>query len=1015
MKNTLRKVILGSSALAMPLTTLIFAACSKSEQPATQSSRQVSVDYDLGLTSEPINNLNYIRYKSMDKLLPALIDPLIKSGPTASLKSLIHTNNFNFVLVDTKDSKNDQGQESSNFNDLFKLSKELEDKDGYGLVQASYYNFSSAFELVGGIAASSQGDIVRNGSFYAFRNPKNSNNYMALTAKINNKLNRWSNGDYISANDVRDYLEYILDINTGSQRLDQIRKFGIRGAERFIDAQKEYLQKFNTQYINPWGRRKYIKDKDGNFIQDPEQKVWQSQAKDANGNPMDDSKEVEAIKQAALNFGFYTGQIFLDYSNEEIEKNLEYNKGFDLETNDNQTFKIKTGTNAKNEPIFKTVTLVKNDYLNPYQKFIIKDNKIVASFNQIANSENVFTVIFDENRTPSLSFLITQIMTNLYPANRKYIETVAGGIDKFGSNPYQFLTSGPFKMNPKEVILGPQGEINLEKDKDYFDATNTISNKIKIYFSTDRNINSTFFEDGYISQTYIPAQKINKYWSNQEYKDYLNKNVGYGTIAFGFNLDEETNAQSYIQDQDLRNAIYYSINRENIIKFVGWDFSFPVNTWTAYGQYKTVDGKNIETFFSDLQASAKNNKEFAVQNYDYVVHLSKGYTFEKTSRGDIAFDVDTAQYYINRFKQKHPNLKQVKLTFLNNSTDEQKKAGTFLKEAVKHAFGGFVEIEVKSLPENTFASFIETGKYDIIYQNYDKIGGNGAHDYIAAFFRRDEIDSLIQKSIGFKDNPVGSFTYADYIADLVLEKQQKTREEILAPLIQKIVAKINSNTGIKQEFYSIKTEDDSKKLDIVNFANKYSIDFAKEFSDAQDADAKLLSQRLIKELLERELISNKNIKIGRLKRAFNTYLVSKMSVKEIAELTKDTEKRLKFEQSIDHQKYPEINFWEKFIELSLQKDSETTSQYSSRLSAFFSANFSQEELKQQWKETFVYVLIGHFEKIVRDGAFVIPLMEVDTNWEITKVGGVSSVFTFALQYAYDFTRPPKAGLPRKRG
>ncbi|WAM10746.1 hypothetical protein ONA00_05435 [Mycoplasmopsis cynos] len=102
-----------------------------------------------------------------------------------------------------------------------------------------------------------------------------------ITGFINNKLNRWSNGDYISAQDIRDYLEYILDINTGSQKLDEILKYGIRSAEKFINTQKEYLAKYNRNYINPWGRRKYILDTNGNYIQDPKQQVWQPQIKDA--------------------------------------------------------------------------------------------------------------------------------------------------------------------------------------------------------------------------------------------------------------------------------------------------------------------------------------------------------------------------------------------------------------------------------------------------------------------------------------------------------------------------------------------------------------------------------------------------------------------------------------------------------------------------------------------------------------------------------------------------------------
>ncbi|WAM09635.1 hypothetical protein ONA24_06720 [Mycoplasmopsis cynos] len=120
-----------------------------------------------------------------------------------------------------------------------------------------------------------------------------------ITGFINNKLNRWSNGDYISAQDIRDYLEYILDINTGSQKLDEILKYGIRGAEKFINTQKEYLAKYNRNYINLRGRRKYILDTNGNYIQDPKQQVWQPQIKDASGKFID-TEDVKKIKEASF-------------------------------------------------------------------------------------------------------------------------------------------------------------------------------------------------------------------------------------------------------------------------------------------------------------------------------------------------------------------------------------------------------------------------------------------------------------------------------------------------------------------------------------------------------------------------------------------------------------------------------------------------------------------------------------------------------------------------------------------
>ncbi|QKT05495.1 ABC transporter substrate-binding protein [Mycoplasma sp. OR1901] len=1000
---------LGSMISFGSLVTII--SCGAQNNNTDNSSKLNSINYDFGLTAEPINNLNYIKYKSIDKILPSLVDSYLKTGPSTTLKSVITTNKFSFVMVDSSNTLDPEGNVSSKYSDFIKNNKNsLQEENGFGRIQGSWYSIDE-FQIVGGLGSATVGDPQKNATLYGFRNPKNSNNFMAITGRVNAKRNRWSNKDFVTANDIRDYLEYILDLNTGSQKLDEIKKFGIRGTDRFIEAQKNYIQKFNKSYSNPWGRRQYIFDETINdYIQDPNQKIWASQTFNDQNEPLD-AKEVEEIKQAALEFGFYTGQLFLDYTNEEISENLKYNQDDEQGNNfsldkEVQEFKFMD----KNTNKLVTKKIIKNPFVNPDQVFSSINGMITPRIQSISTDENSFSMIFDENKTPSLNFLLSNILNGLFPVNRKYIETIGEGIDKYGSDTDNFLTSGPFLMDRKNILLGPQGYINLLKNNDYFDADNTISNKIKIYLSTDKNTNSTLFEDGFVSQTYIPANKINQYWTNPEYKDYLNKNQGYGTIGFGFNLDSETNGDSYLNDQDLRNAIYYAIDREKILKMVGWDFSFPVSTWTAYGQYKTFDGKNIENYFSDLSMKTKPNtngegsKEFLLQNYDFVVHLAKGFTFEKTRRNDIAHNEEVAKIYLERFKQKHPNLENVSLRFLNNSTDEQKKAGTFLSTELNRVFNGYVKIENKSLPENAFASWIEEGKYDIIYQNYDKLGGNGAHDYVSVFFKPDEIDSSIQKRIAFKDNPVGSFTYSTYITQLVLDKLNIDKKQLLKETIAKLNNFATTQSQYKNEFASVKKS--QKFIEIASLAKKLS----DEFEDNK------LSKQLLKYGFEYLLINNANIKNNRLNHLVEQFIFEKYGVQEIEKLTLDTKDRLKIQQSIKGANNTDsIDFWAKFIELSFLKKDETFAQYTDRLNAFFSANFTTEEVAQKWTQEYVYVFIGELEKIVRDAAPVVPLMEVDTNWEITRIGGVDSLFRFSLQYAYDFTRPPRPGLPRKRG
>ncbi|MHA3795966.1 ABC transporter substrate-binding protein [Mycoplasma sp. VS31B] len=1009
-KNLSKYLLLASAPLGV---VAVATSCSK-----TQS---IKVDYDLGLATEPINNLNYIKYKSMDKIVPSLVDSFLKNGPSTSLKRVLPAKrSYNFVMMETP-----QDKTSANFEKyITENADRLSEDNGTKGITGSYYSIDQ-FNTVGGLADdSAAGQPTVKSTVYAFRNPRNTNNYMAVTGFVNNKKNKWSNGDIINAQDIRDYFEYILDLNTGSQKLDTIKKYGFRAADKFIDAQKDYLSKFNKTYKNPFGRRKYVYDKElGRYIQDPEDKVFQSQTRDAQGNPLD-TKEVAAIKQAAMEFGFYTGQLFLDYDNEFVAKYLYLNPDFDVDA-EVQEFKYLNKNNK-----VKKLKLVKNIYVNPYQRF--ESSNLKGHIKSLSQDQNSFTLIFDENHTPDTSYLLFTILSNLLPINRKYVETEGGGIDKYGSEPDKFLTTGPFII-PKGsdgILLGPNGYINLVKNKEYFDAENTISNKIRILFSTNKNTNALFFEDGYISQTYIPASKMTAYWADENIKKYLNKNQGFGTIAFGFNLDQETNGDSYLQDQDLRNAMYYAINRDDALKFVGWDFSFPVNTWTAYGQYKTFDGKNLEMFFEGAKAKAKNNKEFPLQNYEYVVHMAKGFNFEKTKRRDLAYDIPTAEFYINRFKAKHPGLKKVTLQFLNNGQDEQKKAGSYLKEAMNRAFGGFVEIELKSLPENIFASFIEKGEYDIIYQNYDRIGGNGAQDYVMAFFKKDEVDTINQKTIAFKENPVGSFTYADYVSDLVLEQLQKqdpnvSRLSLLSNDIELVKATILADAEMKEAFEIALNSNSSSK--ILSFNDLYLDKLTKAVAAKQPEIKNRYSKQYIKYLTEYLMLADNagdsdkgkaNKRQARINSAFNLFLPTWKSIEDIANITNETQERLEFnqdnifntgEENQEVRKAPK--FWNKFIELALPKFEESQFNYTSRLSSFFTGNFSDEEVKDNWEQSVVYQFIGALEKVIRDASIVVPLMEVDTNWEVTKVGGVDSLFRFSLQYAYDMTRPPRNGLP----
>lgn len=987
MKKNSKKTLLlfiSSLNLAFPIVAISCAV-------DAVGSRVVNKDYDFGLATNPINNLNYVKYRSLDRVLPSLVDSYMKEGPTDELRTIIPTDK---IIYSIGFPRNDDDQDFVNYVNSENGQKTLLGRNGFGSFGGSYQTLE-IYGLIGGLVRPSDDNPVNGASVFAFAVPRNNNNYRALTGLLNKGLNNWSNGDVVTAQDMIDYIHYIIDFNTGSQKLEEITKINIRGVNEFLDAQKEYSLKFNKNYVNPLGKRKYVPATwDPNvLIQDPNEEVWESQTKNEKNEPID-TEEVTKIKNAALNIGYYTGQLFLDFSNEEIAKNLNLpeNSNFNS-TSEKQDFHIE-----RDGKKFK-VKLLKNPYSNPLQTY--DDLTLKGKIRTLSDDQYSFTIVFDQNASHSLPSSVNRVLTKLYIINRKYVETEGGGIQTYGSDPNKFLTSSAF--NIKNINLGPQGSIELEKNKEYFTASKTLVDRIKIFFQTDPTIAATWFEDGLIQHSFVPANRINTFWGNEEFRPLLKKQTGYGTIAFGLNLDYETRADSPLQDPDLRRALYYAINRQDLLKTVGWDFSFPVNTWTAVGSHKTNDGISLELYFNDQNTTTENNKTFDLQNFTQFVHLAKNFNFEKTDRTDKLFSLETAKFYIDRYKKNNPDKTFVKLEFLNNSTDEQIKAGIYLTEALRSAFGNYVVLEVKSLPENTYAAFAEEGKFDIIYQNYDRLGGQEVFDYVGVFFRTDEIDSYASRTIGFKTNPVGSFTYADWITDLYSKKLALNKDTVLKEYLDFVKSLPDFEKELKE--WQDSSFDSAKRF---SFVTKFSqLALTKVEEDKTNIGIfnhkKLLNREFISNLIEYTITPVNNIKVSREKRLMNAFISETVKLEEIQKLTADTAERLLIP----------TKYWNKIVELSYRKSEETLTQYGSRVSGFFSGNFSKEDVeKDKWLRNDVYLLVAHFEKIIRETVPVIPLMEVDTTWQITKIGGIRSLYSYSLQYAYDFTNPPRPGLPR---
>lgn len=954
------KLSLFTSILATPL---IAASCSN----------KAKKDYDLGLSSDPINSLNYIKYPSVNKLLPSLVESPLKSGPNETIKRIANVPKIHMGLYQTDEEGN--------------LDKFLE-KNPNPENSPRFYSLDDFGSAPGNISTDQS---IRH-AVHSIVTP--SNKFLSSNVFLNDGQSKWSNGDTVTADDYVDAMHYIFDLETGSQKVTTMLQRKFKSSSEMIEAQNKYIRKHKKAYKNPFAYPPIIKNKDGQWVYDvfdPLYTPWGSQNEG-------DEAEVAEIKKTALDLGFYSGRMYWNYDNKTILSSIPYSPDFDFEAestvimlpNPEYLKSIGSGKNS-DVPQRIPVKIRKYLYFDPkqtvseeFKKLIQRsrelkyklgsvrydefspenyteevnklynnllpnnqttiDNDFVKNLQPkdyfssvvLAMDEYTLRVAYDDYQPTDINNAYTDLNSIITPINRRFVESI-GGIKEFGLKREHFLTNGPF--NIQDLVLGPQGFILLSKNNLYYSAAKTFSNKIKIYFSNEPNINSAMFEDGYISATKIPPALQWKYWTNIQNRKYMNKSNGYGTIAFAFNLDNETNSNSIVNDQNLRNAIYYAIDRNEMLNIVGWSSSFPVITWTAFGQASssfgdaveagfehdfmytkygsyptdTNDKKNYlnEYIYKEARKTAEENNwgiPVPIQNYKHIDHIAKSMKFETVDRTDKGFHLDVARGFMEEFKKQHPNLTKVTLKMISNSSEEQKNAGIALKDFMRKAFGNFIEIDIKNLPENVYEDWRTTGKYDLIYRNFDAFGSD-IYSYIRVFLKPDGIVREQQKTTGFRNNPSGSWTYHKFFTSLGYSRDENN----------KLV---------------IKNPEDEKKINE-------------------------LKQRL---------------------RILGTKPNS-----------------------------PDV--WNKIVDLSVLHNNEDTNEYTKRHMRFLTSQFTEEEKQEGWTEVIAFAVISGFEKIVREAAPVIPLMEVDTYWEISRVNGASSLYSYSLQYAYDVLNPPIPSLP----
>lgn len=1096
--------IFSSLALIASTITAVAAACSdnKNETKLNKSSLYVEgTDYNFGIAIDALNTLNYLKFASLRTIAPSLVEGFLKEGPSTNSPigtklglSKIYLQKYEFSNAKTFNDIDTKALHDAN------PSRSFYDISSYGYLPATLNSYVSDANspLIG--FENSNGKIV------------------AMKFNLNNGASKWSDGKEVVAQDFIDAIEYILDLNTGSQLRSPLLESNIKGSNAMNEAQENYIRVHGKPYENPFGRLPYVFDKELNdWVEDRSYKPFQSQTFDANNQPVD-TNEVNAIKRAALAMGYRTGEMYTNISNEDLKEALqdEKNADFDLEAEEAKIYILNKSTNEYSEK-----TIFKNRYFHPKQLLSVqlsngskvdefklsdlKDETELLGIKSLPRSKyDLFIEYEDFAPKNNLIAVLNDIVNKQQwlPANRKFIET-HGGISKFGSNLENFVSAGPFKI--KNAELGPNGFIELARNDNYYSNEWTMSDKIKVFFNSNNEVKSLWYEEGIISSTRIPSSYQLRFWSKPELRKLMTKSQGHGTVAVQFNLDAQSRFSSLeeyeknkdklnipILDPDLRRAISYATNREAILRLTGWTASFPVSTWTAFQVIKDSKGKNLELWFDEEKVVTEYKdaegkpKSFPLQNNSYREHAGKSYTFENINRNDRSFDLDVAKFYIDRYKKNNPSQTKVKLNFVYPSEPKENvKAAIAFKDLIDRAFGGFVEIDLKALPPNTYSSFIAAGDFDISYQNFDKFASQNYYSSMLPFFVADEIDLATRKNEGFQLNPTGNWTFADFF------KKYKTKEELNAALERlgisqedaDIIYELATPSKIKSgEFYNpenvdVKTEgkklkEYDKAIPIFKFnVSQYDVDeynkLVDELKTTTDENKKneltqqiqsmgkqrvYLNESIVKQAVaeNKDLYikvlsdlrneTSKEIKLTNLnKKATFEEIVKDYGEKDAKDIWDLDQNRIVFEFNTFENNLKADSYSVKVLLKENQKpadaqenwkpDFETlTSEYVGDTNEvqtiiFKTAMEEKEDQRQRirrffasnragWEEeTEIFRIIAALEKILREDVPILPIMDIDTNWNIASLGGKPGTYVYSLQFAYDYKRPPRPGLP----
>ncbi|WEV51578.1 peptide ABC transporter substrate-binding protein [Lactobacillus sp. ESL0731] len=191
---------------------------------------------------------------------------------------------------------------------------------------------------------------------------------------------------------------------------------------------------------------------------------------------------------------------------------------------------------------------------------IVAGKKPVNSLGVTAKGAKTLVVQLN-HEVPYLGKLLS--FSDFAPINQKYFEKTG---KKFAQDSSHLLSEGPYEV--KNWKLG-DNTLTLTKNPKYWDAKNVNIKEIKMDVITDPEKAAIAYQNGSADYVHLSGQLVSKYRKDKGFKN----TVGNFTQYVMFNLKKPG-----LDNTDLRKAISYSINRQEITGSILKDGSIPTHS-----------------------------------------------------------------------------------------------------------------------------------------------------------------------------------------------------------------------------------------------------------------------------------------------------------------------------------------------------------------------------------------------------------------------------------------------------